>query len=149
MIDLAPAIRAAAEALHAKHCPAGPDCDTDDLGTWLDGATTAVNAVAKQLIEAGAETERLRIFGDEDETVEGIFDRVRVKVVPHDLKVGRPHPIMFLRCEEGCGHDGTGTVLVIARDLDGNQRNLTMAELGHQILHHFDCLINTSDAADD
>lgn len=139
MIDLAPAIRAAAEALHGYACPAGPGCpETNDLGNWIDRATVAVNAVAEQLIKAGAEAERLRLFGDEDETVEGIFDRVRVKVVPHDLKAGRPHPIMFLRCEEGCGHDGTGTVLVIARDLDGNQRNLTMAELGYQILNHFD-----------
>lgn len=131
MIDLAPAIRAAAEALHGYACPAGPGCpETNDLGQWIDRATVAVEAAAQLLIEA----ERLRILGDEDGDQEGTLDRFKIGTMP--AGEDRPKAIVFLHCDRACGMDGTSTVLVTARDLDGNQDGLTLAELAHQALRH-------------
>ncbi len=139
MIDLAPAIRAAALALHNQYCPAGRDCrESEDgiLGQWINRATVAVEAVAEQLIGAGAEAERLRILGDEDGDREGILDRFKVGVMPADEAVGRPTPIVYIHCGRECGMDGASTVLVTARDFDGNQNGLTVAELAYQALNH-------------
>lgn len=137
MIDLAPVIRAAAEALHGYACPAGPGCpETNDLGQWIDRATVAVEAIAEQLIEAGAEAERLRILGDEDGDQEGTLDRFFIGIMPADETAGRPTPIVYMHCDRPCGMDGTSTVLVTARDFDGNQDGVTLAELAHQALNH-------------
>jgi hypothetical protein len=85
-------------------------------------------------IGAAIEAERVRILGDEDGDQEGILDRFKIGTMPASEE--RPKAIVFLHCDRACGMDGTTTVLVTARDLDGNQDGVTLAELAHQALNH-------------
>lgn len=87
-------------------------------------------------IGAAIEAERLRILGDEDGDQEGILDRFKVGVMPADENAGCLNPIVYIHCDRECGMDGTSTVLVTARDFEGNQSGLTVAELAHQALNH-------------
>lgn len=83
-----------------------------------------VRSLEKDLSNA-FETERERILGTPDEPT-GILDRYEIKA--HTAPNGKP--LHFVYCER-CHH-----IQITARDLDGDQSGVTLAELAEWALDH-------------
>lgn len=86
-------------------------------------------------VDAALATYHARLFGTDDEPT-GILDRYEVNAIPA-VRAGQ-HAIVTYYCART--HAGTngrrGHVGVIARDLDGDQTGLTLAELAASAIEH-------------
>jgi len=102
-----------------------------DIQQVVEGGRVLV----EQMADAAA-AERIRIIGAEDDHTPaglGILDRFEVfaQHAPNGAL------LIWVRCGTTCGAEGNGTLLITARDLEGSQDGLTLAELAHQALRHW------------
>lgn len=97
--------------------------------TWL----------AQQAYNLGRAHEGKHLIGVTDDDFDGdpagygLLDRITVGVSPANDDGRR---LVYTRCHGGCGEEQGGTVMLIARDFDGSQAALTLAELAHGALRH-------------
>jgi hypothetical protein len=125
------AVEAAARALAAYE---GYDLDDPELwGAARDSRRGAMEilAAAYPLLAQQIRAEVLHeLVGAEDEP--GQLDQIFV--LAQRTEAGAD--LVWWHCRRDCGEGGVGTLGIIARDLDGDQTNLTLGELVEAALTH-------------
>lgn len=120
---------------------------TDRAGLGLTDAQLAnditadswYTVLAREAYTLGRDHGQVRLIGVSDDDFDGdpagygLLDRITVGVTPPN---NAGHRLVYTRCHGGCGEEQGGTVMMIARDLEGSQAALTLAELAHRALHH-------------
>lgn len=98
-----------------------PTSDPDPIGTAIEAETKRLIGIADDDFEEGAPDQY------------GLLDRITVGVTPANDVGNR---MVYTRCDGGCGDKAGGTLMLIARDFEGGQDGLTLAELAHGALRH-------------
>jgi hypothetical protein len=120
-VDLTEAIEVAAQAIRDANTPEA----------WTSPQLIPASVYAKAAVEAAAslieKAALQRVLGSEDDPA-GILDRYTVACAPNDP--GKP--LFFWHCAR------CNVVHVIARDLDGDQSGVTLAEMAESVMSHED-----------